>query len=107
MLRQSTSPSDEWTMRLLRGDTTLALDDAVAMVRQGERGVLLQYGRGEYYGLDAVGYAVWEAMRMRVPVPQIVGDIAAQYDVEEEQAAADVAAFIRDLIARGLVHVNA
>lgn len=54
-------------------------------------------------GLNAVGSRVWELIDGRRTVDEIVDVIVAEFDVARPEAAADVAAFVRELIDKGLV----
>ena len=54
-------------------------------------------------GLNAVGSRVWELIDGRRTVDESVDVIVAEFDVARPEAAADVAAFVRELIDKGLV----
>ena len=54
-------------------------------------------------GLNAVGSRVWDLIDGRRSVEDIVGVIVAEFDVTQPQAAADVGAFLRELVDKGLV----
>src|SRR3972149_5200446 len=54
-------------------------------------------------GLNAVGSRVWELIDGRRSVADIVAAVVREFDVPPEAAGADVDAFVRELLARGLV----
>ncbi|HXT16917.1 MAG TPA: PqqD family protein [Gemmatimonadaceae bacterium] len=96
-----------WEAGLARGSIVLELDESVLDSVQGEHTVLLDYERGEYYGLNAVATAVWQQLRARRQFPDIVAALTAEYDVADELARRDVAAFLADLRDRGVVRAHA
>jgi Coenzyme PQQ synthesis protein D (PqqD) len=54
-------------------------------------------------GLNAVGSRVWDLIDGRRSVEDIVDVIVAEFDVAKPEAAADVGAFLRELVDKGLV----
>ncbi len=58
---------------------------------------------GAIYSLNEVGSRIWQLIEGATPVDRITASIGEEYDVPAEQAAADVAAFLGDLEAIGLV----
>lgn len=54
-------------------------------------------------GLNAVGSRVWDLIDGRRTVDDIVDLVVAEFDVTRPQAAADVGAFVRELVDKGLV----
>lgn len=69
----------------------------------GEELVLLDFGRGEYFGLDAVGVAVWRALEEGRPLGAVAGILVGTFDVEEARALQDVYALVEELLGEGLV----
>lgn len=65
--------------------------------------VLLDLASGRYYGLNAVGARVWAVIAAGGGVDDAVATVAAEFDAPEPEIAADVAALLDDLVARGLV----
>jgi hypothetical protein len=91
--------------QLNRGDVSLSIARSVMAVRQGDNTVLLDYGRGEYYGLDGVATAIWEALNAHNSFLAIVDSIAEHFDVSRERATSDVAVLLSELANRGLIQV--
>lgn len=52
----------------------------------GDDIVLLDFGRGEYFGLDPVGAEIWRGIEGGKDVGAIVADLVARYEVQPEQA---------------------
>jgi hypothetical protein len=64
--------------------------------------VILDLARGEYLALDPIGAALWQGLEAGRSVEQVARDIVAEYDVDFEQALADLEALATDLVGRGL-----
>ena len=84
-------------------DSKLTIPPQVMSRLVGDETVLLNLESGLYFGLDGVGQRVWESVSEGKNLGDTVGVIVAQYEVDEEQAAADVLEFARTLIERGLL----
>ena len=67
--------------------------------------VLLDFGRGEYYGLDEVGALVWNRIEAGDPLGVIAQLIADRYDVTRETALRDIVTLATELRDSGLVAV--
>jgi hypothetical protein len=65
--------------------------------------VLLDLKTGMYFGLDGVGKRIWEAISEGLTLGEIAAVIVSEYEVEEDQAQADVIGFVSDLVERGLL----
>ncbi len=65
--------------------------------------VLLDLERGEYFGLDAVGATVWEALGQDGSIDRAVDAVVAAFEVSREQADADIRALVDDLLKRGIL----
>ena len=84
-------------------DTKLSVPPQVMSRLVGEETVLLDLASGVYFGLDGVGKRIWESVAEGNNLSQAVAVIVAEYDVDEEQAQADVIEFASDLVTRGLL----
>ena len=71
-------------------------------VIEGEA-VILSLDTKVFRGLNAVGSRVWELIDGRNSVDEIVKVIVPEFDVTRERAAADVGAFVQQLLDKGLV----
>lgn len=68
--------------------------------------VLLDSAKGEYYDLDSIAADIWE----RLAVPQTVVSLREQlistYEGAPDLIAADMLAFLANMIARGIVRIE-
>ncbi|MGH7356879.1 MAG: PqqD family protein [Candidatus Rokuibacteriota bacterium] len=74
-------------------------------VIEGEA-VILSLDTKVLRGLNAVGSRVWELIDGQRSVEEIVDVIAREFTAERATAVADVGAFVKDLLERGLVMVR-
>lgn len=65
--------------------------------------VILDLSRGEYFSLDGVGGAIWDALEQGLSRAEVVERLSAQYDSEVETIRADVDRIIGELLASGLL----
>ena len=63
----------------------------------GEEVVLLEFGKGEYFGLDAVGAEVWRRLEAGDDLGTAADHIAAHYEVSREEALRDIVALVAEL----------
>jgi hypothetical protein len=84
------------------GRRRLAISASVACAELGDELVLLDTEGGVYFGLDAVGAAIWRLVAAGSDEAAILDQLLAEYDVEPERLAADVSAFLDLVEARGL-----
>ncbi|MDP9328346.1 MAG: PqqD family peptide modification chaperone [Actinomycetota bacterium] len=68
--------------------------------------VILELGRGVYYGLADVGARVWELLREPRTVGEIRDIVVSEYDVEPERAGADLLSLLAEMQTRELVEVR-
>jgi len=84
-------------------DTKLSIPPQVMSRLVGEETVLLDLESGVYFGLDGVGKRIWESVADGLSLRETAATIAAEFEVEEAQAQADLIAFATDLVERGLL----
>jgi hypothetical protein len=63
----------------------------------GEEVVLLEFGKGEYFGLDAVGADIWRRLEAGDDLGTAADHIVAQYEVDREDALRDIVEFVTHL----------
>ena len=68
--------------------------------------VLLDMESENYFGLDEVGTAIWQAMQEYGNLQEVFNALLEQYDVEAEVLEHDFADFISKLVESGLVEVT-
>ena len=81
----------------------LTIPQQVIFRQMGDEMVLLDLESGLYFGVDGVGQRIWEAFAEGRNVEEAVAVVVAEYEVEAAQAQADVIAFVRNLVDRGLL----
>lgn len=69
----------------------------------GEELVLLEFGQGQYFGLDPVGAEVWRGLERGETLGQIADTIVARWSVSYEDAVRDIEALIGHMEAEALV----
>jgi hypothetical protein len=74
--------------------------------RLGSETVILGKAKGRYYGVQAVGARIWQLIQEPTTLEAVQRTIMAEYDVSSEQAATDLLALIRRMIAEGLVEAR-
>ncbi len=72
----------------------------------GEELVLLEFGRGEYFGLDAVGSVVWRGLEQGESLGQIAERLGREWDVTRDDALRDVAELVAQMEREQLVVVT-
>lgn len=81
-------------------------DTVFAQEVDGEM-VLLDMNSENYFGLDAVGTDIWQAIeKYEGDLQEVLSDLMEQYDVEEEVLKKDLTAFVDKLVENGLVEVK-
>jgi hypothetical protein len=83
-------------------ETRLTIPPQVMTRLVGDETVLLDLASGIYFGLDGVGKRIWESVADGSSLGQAADVIVAEYEVDEAEARADVLAFAKQLIERGL-----
>jgi hypothetical protein len=72
----------------------------------GDELVLLDFGRGEYFALDAIGAVIWRGLERGEPLGAIAAEVAAGYEVTAEAALGDIIALVGEMQQRALVSVD-
>ena len=67
--------------------------------------VMLDVEKGKYFGLNAVGAHIWEA----IETPQNVSDLCTQvetaFEVSRDVCETDTLAILKDMHGRGMLHI--
>jgi hypothetical protein len=71
----------------------------------GDELVMFNFEAGQYFGLNAIGAAVWERLQEPRRVADICADLQRAFAVSPERCASSVLTFLRSLEQRGLVVV--
>jgi len=67
--------------------------------------VLLDMNSENYFGLDAVGTDIWQAMQEKETLQEVLNVLLDQYEVEEEVLKKDLLNFVDKLQESGLITV--
>ncbi len=84
-------------------DAKLTIPPQVMSRLVGDETVLLDLASGVYFGVDGVGKRIWESLGEGNSLGETAAIIAAEFEVDEERAQADLVAFASDLVSRGLL----
>jgi hypothetical protein len=76
--------------------------DAIFRDLEGEA-VVLDLGRGHYFGLNAVATRIWQLIEEGALAGRIVSTLAAEYEAAPEVIEADVERLVEALESRGLL----
>lgn len=82
-------------------DTVTRSDQAAAEPLDGEH-IILDLNSGEYFGTGHVGSYIWDRLNGQCPLSDIAASVAEHFDVDIQQAGADLLNFVTQLIDRGL-----
>lgn len=71
----------------------------------GNEAVILDTDSGVYYGLNSVGVDIWQWLQQPKTEAQIIDQLLAEYDVEQERANADVQGILEHMLSVGLIEI--
>jgi len=77
--------------------------DGVLVSEVDDEQVLLDTDAGTYYGLNAVGTVLWDALQEPRSVEELVALTAEEFDVSSAECRDDVQSFVTDLDEADLV----
>ncbi len=80
-------------------------DTVFAQEVDGEM-VLLDMNSENYFGLDEVGTAIWQAIQEKETLKEVFDLLLEQYDVESDVLEKDLLDFVGKLVESGLVAVE-
>jgi Coenzyme PQQ synthesis protein D (PqqD) len=87
----------------LQPETKVRISPRVYARKFGDEMVLLDFGVGEYFGLDPVGADVWAGLEAGDALSRIADIIVERYDVTREIALADLLTLVGDMQDKGLL----
>jgi hypothetical protein len=88
-------------------DRQLSLAPTVVSTSIPGEVVILDPIAGRYFSLEGVGPRAWELLQGSTTLAAMVETIVAEYDVDPATCERDVRGLVDDLVARGLVLVEA
>ncbi len=65
--------------------------------------LLIHLSSGDYFSLDSVGTCIWESIDGSKTIQDLVDLVLEEYNVDSEQAGADVLRLVKKLADEGLV----
>ncbi len=80
-------------------------DTVFAQEVDGEM-VLLDMNSENYFGLDEVGTAIWQAMQEKESLKEVFEVLLGQYEVEEDVLKKDLINFVEKLKESGLIKIE-
>jgi hypothetical protein len=83
------------------------INTSVVCAELEEEAVLLHVEAGVYFGLDEVGLRIWNLLVAGTTEAELFDRLLAEYDVEPDQLRSDIADFLDDLEAEGLLRRSA
>ncbi len=81
--------------------------EGVIAERLMQETVVLNLDTNAYVRLNPTGRWVWERLETPQTLDSLAEGLAAEFEIEERRAVADVTGFVRGLLERGLVEVSA
>ena len=88
---------------LVTADTCVRISPSVYARDFGAELVLLDFGRGEYFGLDELGAEIWRLLESGKAIGIVADAVVARYEVPREQALQDVVGLVSHMQSQGLV----
>ena len=68
--------------------------------------VMMNIQTGKYYGLDEIGSRIWELMKQKIKVKDLIKKLLEEYDVSEQECEKDVLELLMELQSNDLVILN-
>lgn len=92
--------------RISMPDTMSVVAKDVMIVDLSGEAVILNTENWVYYGLNGMGYRVWNLIQEPKRIDEIKSAILGEYDVDSEVCEQDLLAFIREMANQGLVETK-
>ena len=87
-------------------DTMSVKAKDVMIVDLSDEAVILNTDNWVYYGLNGMGYGIWNMIQEPKRIDELKSMITREYDVESEVCKQDLFAFIREMESQGLVETS-
>lgn len=87
--------------------TAVKVPEQVVHRAFGEQTVLLNLETGQYHGLNRTGRRIFELLVERGTTDGVAAQVAAEYEIDEGRAAADLEELCASLQERGLLEMDA
>ncbi len=87
-------------------DVRVAVSPGIYARAFGAELVLLDFSRGEYFGLDELGAEIWRRLEAGDTLGAVADDVVARFDVTREVAFRDIVDLVTHMCDQGLVRVR-
>lgn len=94
-------------MNTLFADCLIHLNPEIYGVEVADHLVMLNIAKGEYYDLDPVAADIWKRLAVAQTAAALRDQLVDAYEGAEEQIDADLQGFLADMLARGMIRVEA
>ena len=84
----------------------ISFSDAIFAQEVDGEMVLLDMNSENYFGLDEVGCAIWQAMQEHKALQEVYDALLEIYDVEPDRLEVDLVAFVEQLRDAGLIELQ-
>ena len=81
----------------------LRISKQVLIQKVGDEAVLLDLSSESYFGLDPVGFRIWQLIESTHDLQQVHSSMLAEFDVDPEELSRDIEHLVEQLIEAGLV----
>lgn len=89
---------------LSRSSKIVVSKDVVSCDLGGET-AMLDMKEGIYYGLNPMGTTIWELIQKPITIQEVVDQILAEYEVDEETCYSDLTELLDQMVENGLVDI--
>jgi hypothetical protein len=83
-------------------DTVVSRGTEHVQTQIGAQTVMMNISRGKYFAVGSTGQRIWDCIAEPASIGQIVDQLVDEYDVQRDQCAEEVMAFVATLIENGL-----
>ena len=90
-------------MPALSLDSMIRRGAAHVETQAGGQTMMMSVSMGRYYALEGTAQRIWDALSEPCRLGEIVAKLQHEYDVTQEQCAADVLSFAEVLLDNGLI----
>lgn len=88
-------------------DTYIAKSRAIAARVLGDEAIIMSAVDSTLFSLNSIGTIIWESADGKTPLSTIIHDkLCPVFDVTFEEANADAADFVQELVSHGLLEIS-
>ena len=89
-------------MTYLRLNSVIGRGAEHVETRAGDQTLMMSIEQGKYYSVDATAARIWELIEHPAAISEIVDTLTTEYEIAADECAAQVTAFVTELIENGL-----